>query len=769
MAVESPGVSRVLSREQLEAAIQRCAQEPIQHVGQIQSHGALLVVHPQTERITHASVNIERWLGVGPKGVIGAPWDHFIELVGGLGFSGVARSESRLLVGRRAAQAGMSTDAPGGVGSFLVTVSRGESVLLELTEMRSPGADTGGGGELFQDRLRPIFESDTLKEQHELLAEFVRELLGYDRVMVYRFDESWNGQVVAESKSDRIGSLLGMHFPASDIPEQARRLYARTPVRVIMDVDGTPAQIVPPCSADTGSPVDLSDCSLRWVSPVHLQYLRNIGVRASLSISLMQGDRLWGLIACHHLAPRLIPASKMQIVRVMSSLVSSHLTLRFETERLRRAARLGDVVGAMRRLPATLDAPDSRVWEAMRCFADSIGAEEIYAVLQGRAMHTGARALPSIGPGVLAYLQENCDSDVVYCTRSLPSVWPEATDARDVACGLLAIRVGLDWSNAVLFFKPELVEEVTWAGRVEDTGGKQLSEDGRLNPRASFAAWVSRVELTSGPFEPEDIAAADDLRAVLTDIVVHQSKRELRQVVTALHERNKEMEEFVYTVSHDLKAPLVTIDAFLKKSVQAFSEGESGRGLEMLGRVQTATTQMQQLLGGLLEISRIGRSGAQNERVVLAEAIEQSVRRVKYLYHSEPAFEVRVSGEFGEVIAHAARIGQVFDNLLGNAVKYGLTDQSRVIEARGEVRGGASLVRVRDYGAGVEPRFAEAVFQLFRRVDETGREGTGVGLAIVRRVMHALGGSVELDTSVKPGAEFVLRFPAAPQRGEVHA
>ena len=144
--------------------------------------------------------------------------------------------------------------------------------------------------------------ASSLQELYDITARAVRALTGFDRVMVYRYDADYNGEVVAEAKRADLNSFLGLHYPASDIPAQARALYEKNWIRLISDVDYAPAPIEPADHPATGAPLDLTYSTLRSVSPIHLEYLRNMGVRASMSISLLRDDKLWGLIACHHYA-----------------------------------------------------------------------------------------------------------------------------------------------------------------------------------------------------------------------------------------------------------------------------------------------------------------------------------------------------------------------------------------------------------------------------------------------------------------------------------
>lgn len=742
----------------LARALERCAEEPIHQIGGIQPHGALLVVDPRTDLVTHASANMADWLDSPPEGVIGSVWTRWLTLARGTCLqtflaSTADRGPATLLA--RVTRADGSTD------ELLMTATLRARLFLELTRVEPADAPLGPSLARFHDAARPVFESSTLDEQNETLATFVRDLLGFDRVKVYRFDANWNGTVVAESNNGRMESYLGLRFPASDVPAQARRLYARSSVRYVGDVATAPVPVLPVCDSARDEPLDLSECGLRAVAPVHLQYLRNMGVASSLSISLMHEGELWGLVACHNATPRHVSAETMQVARVIGSLASSQLSLRHEKELLERRSTLAEAVSTVRTATTVLNGMPEPIWAELQRFGEGIGAPHAFVNLHNHARCTPAPGLDELGALVQAYLETHAGNEAIFCSTSLPSICEEALPFRAIACGLIAIRIGIDWKNAVLFFRPEQEATVTWAGRIDATGGKHIGPDGSLNPRASFAAWSERASLTSRAFLPSEISAAADLRRELTDIVINASERELTRTIAELTARNSEMEEFVYSISHDLQSPIVTIDGFLHHTVGAVDKDDHDAALRYLSHIQDASVQMRSIIMDLLEVSRVGRVDLATEAVPLGAAIHRACEHTRLRYEEAMPFEIVVEGDFGTVSAHPTRIGQVFDNLLGNAVKYGLTDEERVIRVIGSVSEGGTEVRVRDFGPGIPAKFADKAFQLFARLTTEETPGNGIGLTLVRRIMGMLGGTVRLDNGVERGAEFVLTFPVA--------
>ena len=196
--------------------------------------------------------------------------------------------------------------------TFDAILQHGEGLTLLELEPRSLGVEGRGLGPMatLRGALARLQSAPSLEALYEAIVEEVRRLTQFDRVMVYRFDDDWNGQVIAEAKAKDLGTFLGLHYPASDIPPQARDLYTRSRVRLIPDASYQPAALLG--GDDRSDPLDMSHCVLRSVSPVHLEYMRNMGVAASLCVSLLPGGRLWGLIACHHRSPRFLPYTTRQ-------------------------------------------------------------------------------------------------------------------------------------------------------------------------------------------------------------------------------------------------------------------------------------------------------------------------------------------------------------------------------------------------------------------------------------------------------------------------
>jgi chemotaxis family two-component system sensor kinase Cph1 len=365
-----------------------------------------------------------------------------------------------------------------------------------------------------------------LSELYDITARAVRELTGFDRVMVYRYDRDYNGEVVAEDKRADLNSFLGQHYPASDIPAQARALYEKNWIRLISDVNYVPSPLVPV----TGAPIDLTYSTLRSVSPIHIEYLQNMGVGASMSISLLRDGKLWGLIACHHYSGEHTPPYSVRAAaEFLGSTLSLRLVDRVEEQELRARiesqAILAKLTSAMleQSLPIAdglLDAPS---------LLDLISADGIALDIEG---HRQTRGLVPDAAQLsdLARWVTDQGSEVV-ATDSLGIIAPELGIDPETASGLLALA--LRDGQYVFWFRAEERVAVDWGGDPHNKAiATQQGDDVRLSPRKSFERWREIVSMRSLPWTDVEQGDAASLRRHVVEALYVRSEREQRLAET---------------------------------------------------------------------------------------------------------------------------------------------------------------------------------------------------------------------------------------------
>ena len=483
-----------------EHALAACAREPIHVIGAVQPPGVLMVYHARDLRIVAASANAVALFDTGDMdALLHQPVESLLDRASLAAINRVlARGE------HGASQFACATNVgPMGALHDISTHASGDLVHVEL-EPSGLGQPLEGGHAMVAGLDAAADGADFLPS----IARQVQRISGYDRVMVYRFLPDYSGEVVAEALAGDLASYDGLRYPASDIPPQARALYLRNRVRVIADVDAEPQPLMQ--SPELYGPIDMSFDVLRAVSPVHLQYLRNMGVAASMSISLVVDGHLWGLVACHHGTPRPVDARQ----RTALEMVGRHASMILDAHELRGRAR----AEASRR--SRRDALEGRLHRAqdpravlsgmMDLALGSVDADGLALCLDG-AWHVHGHTPDSQSlANAIAWAGTQGHRGTAATARG--GDWQ--ADAPQDACGLLAAPLGQGAGDWLLLFRREQRETVRWAGRPD--APFQIDADGtRIGPRASFEAWEEDVRATSLPWSGRDFELARRLRMVL--------------------------------------------------------------------------------------------------------------------------------------------------------------------------------------------------------------------------------------------------------------
>jgi len=421
-------------------------------------------------------------------------------------------------------------------------------------------------------------------------------------VILYRFDDDDHGSVIAESRQREMDAYLGLNFPESDIPRQARALYLRNWIRCIPDAGYRSVAVEPTLRPDTHQPLDLSDVLLRSVSPVHLEYLHNMGLRASMSISLVVEGRLWGLISCGHRSPRPVSPSLRAACETLGRLVSLQLGALTETAFRRRMVAARPGLGTLR---TALAASEGDV--LLRMLASPIELNALVGA-SGAAVVIGSHVQRcGLCPGDKEVLQiagatARVAEEGVFASRELGASFPECAGLADTASGVLALHMpGV--GGCLLWFRPEVVQTTHWGGDPHKSAERSLdgSAPSRLHPRRSFALWKQDVRGQSLAWSPAELALAADLRRSAIEV-------DLQRQVKLQTEAVRAREDLVAVVTHDLRTPIsiVTMQAVLLQRLVIQEAGErSRRLLAGVQTIQRSAERMATLLRDLLDFGKI--------------------------------------------------------------------------------------------------------------------------------------------------------------------
>lgn len=727
-----------------------CATEPIHIPGAIQSHGVLFALQEPELLISQVSANVTELLGVPPEQLLGRLLQQVLT-PSSLGHVAEA------LRGERP-QEHNPLPLVAGARRFDGILHRHRGATLLELEPSQAGLE--GEKLLARVLLRVIARIQAAPNMEELwktVVHEVRGLTGFDRVMLYRFDKEENGAVLAEEKREGLDSFLGLHYPASDIPRQARQLYLLNWLRIIPDREYRPAPIVPALRLDNQQPLDLSFSVLRSVSPVHLEYLRNLGVRATMSISLVQGSRLWGLISCGHQSPRFIPYEVRMACELIGRITAQQIAAREELEglevRRQQRALQARLVEGMRQEEAAVLAGISRHPAELM---ELVGASGVVISSGDERWTVGAVPPPDLVEALLGWLREQHPGELFH-TKSLPKLFPAAESARAVASGLLAISTPKPVPDHVLWFRPEVIQTVNWGGNPTKPVEVEAQAQ-RLHPRRSFELWKEVVRSTSLPWIASELEAAADLRRYAIEVDLgRQVLREQKAVAVR--------DDLVAVVSHDLKNPLSAIQmqtGLLLRIISAEESGSWRRVQSAVERIQRSTQRMNSLIQDLLDLAKIeaGRFTVSAQPETIESLLEECFEILGPLAeqkHIRLTQQVRTPNLW--VNADRERIFQVLSNLLGNAIKF--TPEQGAIQLSVQAEEKQVRFAISDTGPGIPAEQLSQVFNRYWQAKRQERKGTGLGLYIVKGIIEAHGGRVWVDSQEGHGSTFSFTLPAA--------
>jgi light-regulated signal transduction histidine kinase (bacteriophytochrome)/CheY-like chemotaxis protein len=618
-----------------------CDREPIHQLGSVQPFGFLLAVSSDWI-VIRASANLAEFLGVTEANALGRP---VISLISPEALHAI-RNKLTTLRGSDVVERifGIALTPDQNRFDLAVHLNEGQ-VIIEGERCQEDRHDAASLS--MRSMMSRLDHTETLEAFFREGARQARALTGFDRVMVYRFDESGSGEVVAEAARAGIGSFLWLHYPASDIPIQARALYLRNLFRIIADVDAIAVPILPPLD-EHGQPLDLSMSVLRSVSPIHIEYLKNMGVGASLSISIVVDGKLWGLFACHHYGPRLPSAQSRSTAELFGQMFASRLESRerrlaldYETKARRIADRLLTSVADNASL---LDDP---AW-LIEALADAIPADGIGVWINGRL------ALAGIGPdersfaALVRHLNRNA-AGRIYAVDRLAETYPDL-EVDDAVAGMLAIPISRSPRDYVVLFRQELVRTVRWGG--DPHKPVEYGPNGpRLTPRKSFEAWSELVRGRSLPFTEAERRVAETIRVTLIEVVLRLTD----EVSMARQTANERQELLIAELNHRVRNILSLITGIIRQSqATSVSLGDYIRQLE--GRIQSLARAHDQ-------ITRDHWAPASLRQLLLAETAA---------YLGKNAQRIQMGGEDVLLEPQAfSTAALVFHELMTNSAKYG--------------------------------------------------------------------------------------------------
>ena len=725
-----------------------CDREPIHIPGQIQSHGFMIVLD-QGGKIRFFSDNIQNFIPRIEKNLLDKSIEYLENFFENTPLNNMLAQVLHL--GRINGYEQINPYQVTILGKrFYLIISR--SAQYEVLEFEPDGSAANiDVQKLIGRSVSEMLADKNLQNLLNNTAVQVKSIIHYDRVMIYRFADDGHGEVVAEARNEELESWLGLHYPASDIPKQARELYKLNLTRLIADVSTVPSKIfADPIQTD---PLDLTWSQLRAVSPIHIQYLKNMGVASSFSISLIYKKELWGLVACHSYTPRFIDFKSRESAKLIGQILSSALEFRQDEENQIIQDGFKNALDILsKNLQSNDNIADALTADAINILGltQAAGAALIY---EKKIIRLGITPSQEQIEKLVDWAVEYCDDQICTITN-LSAIYPEAEAYRDVASGVLLCQLTKELKEYVIWFKPEHVQTIKWAGNPDKP--VELNENGllQISPRHSFEVWSQNVKGISESWRHEEVQSATRLKEEII-YAINLKAGALRLLNERLRVAYEELDSFSYTISHDLKNPIAAIKSYSQLLGRVKEYGDRERG--MAAKIAERADQMSFMISEVLNYSRIGRQAIDFRKVNATNLISDIVKDLDIIYDTE---KLKITiGETPDLQGDPLMILQIFSNLIGNAVKY----SQDADEARVHIEGKASetevCYEVRDNGLGMAQADIPKIFELFNRLSDVSHiEGSGVGLAIVKRIIDKHKGRIWVESEPGAGSSFFVAF-----------
>lgn len=730
--------------------LNNCDIEPIHIPGQIQSHGFLIVVD-QNQVIRFHSENIFDYLNLPGIAILGQPISS-IEPV--IGKNEPPNFINQLIVFGKINGFDQTnpflTDIQGQAFHLIISPSDKYFMLefepsesnLSLDIQKMVGRSISG-----------MLADKNLQNLLNNTAAQIKNIINYDRVMVYKFATDGHGEVVAEAKNSDLNGWLGLHFPASDIPQQARELYKVNLTRLIANVDKEPSKISGE-ESNADKHLNLTNSQLRAVSPIHIQYLKNMGVCSSFSISLIYHDELWGLIACHNYTPRFINYKARESAKLIGQILSSALEFRQDEENQSVYEKYKTAVSQLSKFMLQTDSIEDALTLNGISLLDVADASGAILVFENNTTKLGNTPDDEQLKGLITFIEENI-TEPIYYTQNLPALYPEAAAYKNIASGIFVCTISKELNEYVIWFKHEQTQTIQWAGNPEKPTEADV-KNGLLtiSPRKSFEAWSETVSGTSKNWSNSEIKSILRLKGEIS-YAINQKASEIRILNEKLKQAYEELDTFSFTISHDLKNPLTTIKSY--SQILMRDKNMSPESLKILDRINASSDRMDQMIREVLEYSRIGKTTLTKVPIDILTLVKEQIKDLSVAFK---ACDLEMDiGDTPVLLGDPVMISQVFSNLLSNAIKYSSRSNPSKVSVHGSVTDTEIIYSISDNGIGIDIKQLPMVFELFKRMDNVKDiEGTGVGLAIVKRIVEKHQGKVWVDSELGKGSTFYLAF-----------
>lgn len=736
--------------------LNNCEDEPIHIPGSIQPHGFLLSIDSKTNIITVCSENVYDYLKIKHDELLGQDLSLFFdkEFIDEIN---KYKSEKESKVKFFTTQFNNTNFAINVHSSFDQIVLEAETILDGLVEKNN----------LFNSSkqlLSYIENTHSLIELANVVTIAIKNITGYDRVMVYRFDKNYNGEVIAESREDHLESFLGLHYPHTDIPVQARQLYIKNHLRILGDVNYEPVPLYKLNNSGFES-LDLSYSILRSVSPIHIEYLQNMKVGATLTVSLIHKNKLWGLIACHHYSPKYLPEELRSAVKLHGHFITSQIDVRVANEEFDIAAKSNEALVELLAIKLT---------HSRKSIHELVGNDSILkicnsvgftAIIEDEVYKFGETPTDENSKRLGVFLSEYT-KDREFHTDSLASISNDLSFISSQFPGINYFSLKNEY-DCIIWYRTQTIKEVNWAGNPNKAIADATET---LTPRKSFELFSESVKDTSRPWLKSELNSCESFynffQIQLRSVFLYEEKENQKRLTEILKETNAELENINWISTHDLQEPLRKIRMMSSMLV-------GGNELKVLPddvqsrifKIQSSAERMQNLIRDILKYTKTNALAPIFEKVDLIEMFNE-LKDDELLDTLKDNDTEIIIENLPTITGIPFLLKQLFSNLINNSVKFKssevtpkivIRDKSAELNTRSRQY---HIIEIEDNGIGFENEYNEKIFKIFSRLNsKEDYEGSGIGLALCKKIMSKHNGIITADGELGRGVKILLYFP----------
>ncbi|WP_278379568.1 ATP-binding protein [Chryseobacterium arthrosphaerae] len=593
---------------------------------------------------------------------------------------------------------------------------------------------------------------DNEQELWDHLLETLSKVVNYDRMMIYKFMMDGSGKVIAEKKNEDMESFLGLHYPESDIPKQARQLYLKKRKRIFSNVY---ADTVPILSKKEEN-IDLTFSASRAMSPVHAQYLKNSGVASSFSVSIIIDDHLWGLVTCQNIKPKHIDLEDRVQAGIFTALAANAYSSFKSKSELNYRLELNEKLSQLKTKFLKHNHLSDSLIESKTELKNLPEADGLAIVSDESIVTAGTTPDSGSIDRIIKWALANT-KDRIYVSRNFLKDHGKELNLSDDAAGIIIYFIERDKNEMLIWFRKEFDEHINWAGSPEKTVSvfSQNGEERQMvSPRTSFRIFIENIKGHSRRWNSRNISAVQAVRDLILE-TSHKNYNAIKRLNDELKKVNEELDSFSYTISHDLGTPLTVMKLNAQMLLNNLKD-DSEKSKTKINTIIEEIDNMAEMMHDVLQLSRAKYSEIQLESLKTIPTIRKISENAKMTYGS-PTSEIIIK-ECPDVMADKTMLHQVFLNIINNAVKYSSHKDYPKVEIEGTEDGQTIIYRISDNGIGIPEEEKHKMFKIFNRMDNAKKfKGNGVGLSIVHRIMKRIGGNVDYESN-KEGTSFILTF-----------